>query len=106
MRWKPHHNLRDVILSSPHWTAITYGIVGAIQCFEGNTYGIAAAIYGGAVLHGCGGSRIPAWYPFKCSNLSYYYDDEREPALQGLTLTIPEGEWTAVIGPGVSGNPR
>ncbi|MED5018016.1 ATP-binding cassette domain-containing protein, partial [Paenibacillus chibensis] len=39
----------------------------------------------------------------KCSNLSYYYDDEREPALQELTLSIPEGEWTAVIGPGGSG---
>ncbi|MWV45616.1 ATP-binding cassette domain-containing protein [Paenibacillus sp. HJL G12] len=39
----------------------------------------------------------------KCSNLSYYYDDEREPALQGLTLSVPEGEWTAVIGPGGSG---
>ncbi|MGN7360768.1 ABC transporter ATP-binding protein [Paenibacillus sp. SAF-054] len=39
----------------------------------------------------------------KCSNLNFYYDDEREPALHGLTLSIPEGEWTAVIGPGGSG---
>ncbi|BFH60219.1 ABC transporter ATP-binding protein [Paenibacillus azoreducens] len=39
----------------------------------------------------------------KCTNLTYYYDDERGPALQGLDLSIPEGEWTAVIGPGGSG---
>ncbi|HWO53596.1 MAG TPA: energy-coupling factor transporter ATPase [Paenibacillus cookii] len=38
-----------------------------------------------------------------CSNLTYYYDDEREPALREVTLSIPEGEWTAVVGPGGSG---
>lgn len=37
------------------------------------------------------------------TELSYWYEDVEEPALRGVSLTIPAGQFTAVIGPGGSG---
>ncbi|WP_258168717.1 energy-coupling factor ABC transporter ATP-binding protein [Paenibacillus sp. AR247] len=37
------------------------------------------------------------------TELSYWYEDVEQPALRGVSLTIPAGQFTAVIGPGGSG---
>ncbi len=41
--------------------------------------------------------------PIHCNNVTYTYPGSQEPALENITITIPSGKTTAIIGPSGSG---